>query len=56
MLRLVGEGTELLGIDREVEYAASQAAAAAGLAPEVVAFLRPEGCLVTRSSPAGRST
>ena len=48
VLRLVGEDTALLGIDREVEYAASQAAAAAGLAPEVVAFLRPEGCLVTR--------
>jgi thiamine kinase-like enzyme len=54
VLRLVGEDTELLGIDREVEYAASRAAAAAGLAPEVVAFLRPEGCLVTRFV-AGRS-
>ena len=48
VLRLVGENTDLLGIDREVEYAASLAAAAIGLAPEVVAFLRPEGCLVTR--------
>lgn len=48
VLRLVGENTELLGIDREVEYAATQAAAAVGIAPEVVHFLRPEGCLVTR--------
>ena len=48
VLRLVGENTELLGIDREAEYAANRAAAAAGVAPEVVHFLRPEGCLVTR--------
>ncbi len=48
MLRLVGENTELLGIDREAEHAANRAAAAAGVAPEVVHFLRPEGCLVTR--------
>ena len=48
VLRLVGENTDLLGIDREVEYAASRSAAAAGVAPEVVGFLRPEGCLVTR--------
>jgi thiamine kinase-like enzyme len=48
VLRLVGENTELLGIDRETEYAANRAAAAAGVAPEVVHFLRQEGCLVTR--------
>ena len=54
VLRLVGEGTDLLGIDREVEYAANPAAAAVGVAPEVVTFLRPEGCLVTRFV-AGRS-
>jgi len=48
VLRLVGENTELLGIDREAEFAANRAAAAAGVAPEVVDFLRPEGCLVTR--------
>ena len=48
VLRLVGEGTDLLGIDREIEYAANLAAAAVGVAPEVVTFLRPEGCLVTR--------
>jgi len=48
VLRLAGEGTDLLGIDREAEYAATQAAAAIGVAPEVVNFLRPEGYLVTR--------
>jgi thiamine kinase-like enzyme len=48
VLRLVGENTDLLGIDREVEYAANLAAAAIGVAPDVVDFLRPEGCLVTR--------
>jgi thiamine kinase-like enzyme len=48
VLRLVGENTDLLGIDREAEYAANRAAAAVGVAPEVVYFLRPEGCLVTR--------
>jgi thiamine kinase-like enzyme len=48
VLRLVGDRTDLLGIDRETEYAANRAAAAAGVAPEVVFFVRPEGCLVTR--------
>jgi thiamine kinase-like enzyme len=48
VLRLAGEGTEQLGIDRDVEHAANRAAAEIGLAPEVVCFLRPEGYLVTR--------
>ncbi len=48
VLRLVGANTEQLGIDRRHEYAATQAAAAAGVAPEVVYFIEPEGCLVTR--------
>jgi thiamine kinase-like enzyme len=48
VLRLVGDNTDLLGIDREVEHAASLAAATAGVGPEVVHFLQPEGCLVTR--------
>lgn len=48
VVRISGANTELLGIRREVEYAANQAAAAIGVAPEVVAFLRPEGYLVTR--------
>ena len=33
----------MLGIDRQVERAATAAAAAAGVGPEVVAFLEPEG-------------
>jgi thiamine kinase-like enzyme len=48
VLRISGANTELLGIDREIEYAANSAAAAIGVAPEVVYFIRPEGYLVTR--------
>jgi aminoglycoside phosphotransferase (APT) family kinase protein len=48
VLRIGGEDTQLLGIDRESEYAASFVAAELGLAPEVVTFLEPEGYLVTR--------
>jgi thiamine kinase-like enzyme len=48
VLRVGGKDTELLGIDREVEHAASRAAASVGVGPEVVAFLEPEGWLVTR--------
>ncbi|MEO8462734.1 MAG: choline kinase family protein [Chloroflexota bacterium] len=48
VLRLAGNDTHLLGISREVEHAATVAAAGVGVGPEVVAFLRPEGYLVTR--------
>lgn len=48
VLRIVGKNTDLLGIDREHEYAANQAAGELGIAPEVHYFIRPEGCLVTR--------
>jgi thiamine kinase-like enzyme len=48
VLRIGGEDTELLGIERSAEHAASRVAAELGLAPEVVAFLEPEGYLVTR--------
>jgi thiamine kinase-like enzyme len=48
VLRVAGRDTELLGIDRRVEHEASLAAAAVGVGPEVVAFVEPEGCLVTR--------
>jgi thiamine kinase-like enzyme len=48
VLRIGGKDTELLGIDRRVEYEASLAAAAVGVGPEVVAFVEPEGYLVTR--------
>src|ERR671919_91443 len=48
VIRLAGNDTHLLGISREVEYAATVAAAGVGVGPEVIAFLRPEGYLVTR--------
>jgi thiamine kinase-like enzyme len=48
VVRIGGKDTELLGIDRRVEHEASSAAAALGIAPEVVAFVEPEGYLVTR--------
>jgi thiamine kinase-like enzyme len=46
--RLAGRDTELLGIDREAERAAAEAAFTVGVGPEVVAFLPELGCLVTR--------
>src|SRR4029077_3612210 len=48
VLRIAGRHTTLLGIDRRVEYEASLAAAAVGVGPEVVAYIEPEGWLVTR--------
>jgi thiamine kinase-like enzyme len=48
VLRLPGNDTHLLGISREVEHAATVAAAGVGVGPEVVAFIRPEGYLLTR--------
>jgi thiamine kinase-like enzyme len=48
VLRVAGKGTNLLGIDRAVELAATEAAAALGIGPEVVGFVEPEGWLVTR--------
>jgi Ser/Thr protein kinase RdoA (MazF antagonist) len=48
VVRLAGADTELLGIDREHEVEAGRAAAAAGVGPEVVAFVPELGCVVTR--------
>jgi len=48
VVRLAGADTELLGIDRDDEVEAGRAAAAAGVGPEVVAFLPELGCVVTR--------
>jgi thiamine kinase-like enzyme len=48
VIRLAGEGTEQLGIKRDVEYAANYAAGQLGIAPEVVYFIEPEGYIVTR--------
>ena len=48
VLRVAGKDTNLLGIDRSIELAATEAAAAVGIGPDVVAFVEPEGWLVTR--------
>ncbi|HEX2505278.1 MAG TPA: choline/ethanolamine kinase family protein [Gaiellaceae bacterium] len=48
VLRIGGKDTELLGIERRVEEAASRTAAELGIGPQVVRFLEPEGYLVTR--------
>ncbi|HJR95492.1 MAG TPA: phosphotransferase [Gaiellaceae bacterium] len=48
VLRVAGKSTNLLGIDRVVEVAATEAAASLGIGPEVVEFVEPEGWLVTR--------
>jgi thiamine kinase-like enzyme len=48
VLRIIGANTELLGINREHEYAANLAAGKLGIAPEVYYFIKPEGYLVTR--------
>jgi thiamine kinase-like enzyme len=47
-LRIAGADTDLLGINREHEYAANLAAGKLGIAPEVIFVIRPEGYLVTR--------
>ena len=48
VMRLGGAKTELLGIDRANEYAATKAAADIGIAPEVVDFIQPEGYLICK--------
>ena len=48
VVRLPGKDTELLGIDRDAERAATEAAARLRLGPDVVAHLRKPPCLVTR--------
>jgi thiamine kinase-like enzyme len=48
VLRVGGNDTKLLGIDRKVEHAASLRAAEVGVGPEVVAFVESKGWLVTR--------
>jgi aminoglycoside phosphotransferase (APT) family kinase protein len=47
VLRCPGKDTALLGIDRRTEWAATRAAAAAGVGPEPIAFDPGLGCLVT---------
>jgi thiamine kinase-like enzyme len=51
VLRVAGRRTALLGIDRGAERLATEAAAALGLAPEVLAFLPEQECLITAFVP-----
>jgi thiamine kinase-like enzyme len=48
VLRLGGNETKSLGIDRAVEYECSRLAAQIGIAPQPIAFLEPEGYIVAR--------
>ena len=48
VLRLGGNETKYLGIDRRNEYECSRLAAQIGIAPEPMAFLEPEGYIVAR--------
>ena len=48
VVRVPAESGSLLGIDRRMEREASRLAAAAGVGPDVIAFVEPEGVLVTR--------
>jgi thiamine kinase-like enzyme len=56
VLRVGGANTELLGIDRRHERAATMTAAAAGLTPEVLYFIEPEGYLLSRFIAGRRIT
>lgn len=51
VLRVGGENTRLLGIDRECEHACSMAAAALGIGAEVIARWPEHNALVTRFIP-----
>jgi thiamine kinase-like enzyme len=48
VLRVGGNDTGLLGIDRRTEYGCTLAASRVGVAPEPVAYLEPEGYIITR--------
>ena len=48
VLRMGGNETKHLGIDREVEYECSRIAAQIEIAPEPIVFLAPEGYIVAR--------
>jgi len=52
VVRIAGEGTEQLGIDRGDEAAATQNAALLGIGPQVLTVLPEHGSLVTRFLPA----
>lgn len=48
VLRMGGNETKYLGIDRQVEYESSRLAAQVGIAPEPIAFIAPEGYILAR--------
>lgn len=48
VLRMGGNETKHLGIDRRVEYDCSRLAAQVGVAPEPVAFIEPDGFILAR--------
>lgn len=48
VLRLGGNETRYLGIDRKIEYECSALAWQVGIAPEPIAFLEPEGYILAR--------
>lgn len=48
VLRMGGNETQFLGIDRRNEYECSLLASSIGIAPEPIAFLEPEGYIVAR--------
>ncbi len=48
VLRMGGNETKYLGIDRKIEYECSLLASQIGIAPEPTAFLEPEGYIVAR--------
>lgn len=48
VLRMGGNETKHLGIDRKIEYECSLLASQIGIAPEPVVFLEPEGYIVAR--------
>jgi thiamine kinase-like enzyme len=48
VLRLGGNETQYLGIDRKTEYECSLLASQIGIAPEPIAFLEPEGYILAR--------
>lgn len=55
VLRAPGGNSALLGIDRGHEREAAERAAGLGVGPEVVAFVEPEGALVSRFVPDART-
>jgi thiamine kinase-like enzyme len=48
VLRMGGNETKYLGINRKTEYECSRLAAQIGMAPEPIAFIEPEGFIVAR--------